>query len=182
MKQEEKKEKEKGGEETNEAGRVIVTAGLGVTKGLEHGDGLEHHGLDVTLAVGTGREELQDELGGLSLTGSRLSGHEDGLVDAVLHHGVVRGLGDGKDVRGEDTNALSLVVLDPRLAVDGQALEGVDGHKNGTRVGLHRFVVCFFFVQTKERKKKKKRQGEQGGRGKGRVGYKRIRGSPCNGP
>jgi len=62
---------------TYETRRVIVTASLGITQGLEHRERSQHHLVDAVLILAltltTLREELHDKLGSLGLTGSGLS-------------------------------------------------------------------------------------------------------------
>jgi len=78
-------------DELSEAGGVVVPDGLGVTEGLEEGVGLDDLLLEDTSAglvrgtegsggTGDGGEVLDDLLGVLGLSGTRLSGDEEGLV------------------------------------------------------------------------------------------------------
>mmetsp|Transcript_21248 Transcript_21248/g.82449 ORF Transcript_21248/g.82449 Transcript_21248/m.82449 type:complete len:356 (-) Transcript_21248:194-1261(-) len=123
-------------DELAEAGGVVVATSLGVTHRLQHGHGGQHHLLDVGRTLGTGREELQDQLGGLSLSSSRLSTDQHGLVQLVLDHSIVGGLGDGEDMGRDLAEAGALVRAHMLARVDGQALIGVDGHENSARVGV----------------------------------------------
>jgi hypothetical protein len=91
-------------DELSETGRVVVTGGLGVTEGLEQRVGGKNTRLEVsdgtTTTIGVS-QVAENVLGGLSLSGSRLSRHNDTLGKAQVAH-VTVGLVGCEKVSGEE--------------------------------------------------------------------------------
>jgi hypothetical protein len=63
--------------------------------------------------------------------------HKYGLVNSSLNHSVVTSLSHSENVRGQETETLSLVVLDPRLTEDRKTLKGIHSYQNRTSVSLY---------------------------------------------
>ena len=76
-------------DELSETRRVVVAGGLGVTEGLEQRVGGENARLKVsncaTASVGIS-EVAENVLGGLGLSGTRLSRHDDALAEGQVAH------------------------------------------------------------------------------------------------
>ena len=144
-------------DELSKTGGVVVPHSLGVAPSLEDGVGLDDLVLKGGLALlplargADGGKVGNDLLGVLSLSGSRLSGDEDRLVDPRIGHALVGALSDCKDVgetlEKENIRLLSIqfYYLGPPLAnvhlhgaegVDGEPLVRVDGDAEEARVGV----------------------------------------------
>jgi len=126
------------------AGGVVVAGGLGVTKRLHDGVGLEDLLLQRLRLLPRRRlllrparhvgQELQHQLHGLRLAGAALAGDDDGLVPEVRHQVAVRVVGDGVDVGRLGAAAAVLVLLHHLRRVAGQQLERVARHQDGRHV------------------------------------------------
>lgn len=77
-------------------------------------------------------------LGVLSLSGSRLSGDQHGLILVVLQHVSVGLIGDGEQMRRHFGSALAHEHSRHRLCVDRKAFVGVDHDAEETGVRLKR--------------------------------------------
>jgi len=120
-----------------ETRRVVVLHGLGVTESLEQRVSLEKLLLELTLLTTTtsnGSKILDNLLGVLSLTGTRLTSDEHGLVLAVSQHGTVGRIGHSENVRGNLITTLADVSADHLVSVDRDSLERVDGNQEKARV------------------------------------------------
>merc|ERR1711970_435725 len=134
-------------DELSEPGGVVVPHSLGVAPSLEDGVGLDDLVLKGGLALlplsrgADGGEVGDDLLGVLGLSGTRLSGDEDGLVVAGVGHALVGALGDGKDVWPALVPPLADVELHGAEGVDGITLVGVDGDTEEAGVGVDQLVL-----------------------------------------
>ena len=106
---------------------------------FQNGVGLENLLFDPRVLARHGRQELQDQLRRLCLSGPRFTGDDDSLVTLVTAHEVVCVVRDGEDVRGQVADLRVLVHFDVLAVVAVQQLVGVDGDKNRARVCLY---VC----------------------------------------
>merc|ERR1719367_1753597 len=79
--------------------------------------------------------------GVLSLSGSRLTGDEDGLVDARVVHALVGSLGNTKDVGPAFGPPFANIDLHGAEGVDGEPLVRVDGNTEEARVGVDQLVL-----------------------------------------
>ena len=139
-------------DEFSEAGGVVVPNGLGVAVRLQHRVRLDHlvfqRGLlllsllDLLASVGADEGKVGDDLlGVLCLSGSRLSGDKDGLVDARVVHALIGSLGNTKDVGPALGPPLADVDLHGAEGVDGEPLVRVDGDTEEARVGVDQLVL-----------------------------------------
>merc|ERR1719454_1634066 len=134
-------------DELSKPGRVIVPHGLGVAPSLKDGVGLDDLVLKGGLALlplsggADGGKVGDDLLGVLSLSGSRLSGDKDGLVDAGVLHALVRGFSNTKDMWPALGSPLAHVDLHGAEGVDGVPLVGVDGDTEEAGVGVDQLVL-----------------------------------------
>ena len=76
----------------------------------------------------------------LRLSGTRLASDENRLVDAVVVHGLVRALSNGKDVRPALGPSVAHVQLHGGQGVDGEPLVRVDGDTEEAGVGVDQLV------------------------------------------
>jgi len=137
-----------------ESGRVIVTGGLGVTKGLHSwvsGDNLVFKRLLVGLS-GTGsgneREVLDDLLGVDGLTGTGLTSNQHRLVVSIHQHVLVSVVGNAVQMWWHFGLSLATVAIDHELAVYWQHLVWVDSDTEKTRVGVdHEYGVSISEVE-----------------------------------
>ena len=74
-------------------------------------------------------------------TSTTLPRNDDRLILVVLCHGRVRGIGDGKDVRGQRSPLLPEVLAHHVGKVEGKELVGVHGDEDGARVGVDLLLV-----------------------------------------
>merc|ERR1711970_1302096 len=134
-------------DELSKPRRVIIPHGLGITPSLEDGVGLDDLVLKGSLTLlplsggADGGEVRDDLLGVLSLSGSRLSCDEDGLVDARVGHALVGGLSHTKDVGPALGPPLANIDLHGAEGVDGETLVRVDGDTEETGVGVDQLVL-----------------------------------------
>merc|ERR1712045_11807 len=134
-------------DELSKAGRVVVPHSFGVTPSLKDGVGLDDLVLKGGLTLlplsggADGGEVGDDLLGVLSLSGSRLSGNKDGLVDARVVHSLIGGLSDTEDMGPALRSPLSHVDLHGAEGVDGETLVGVDGDTEEAGVGVDQLVL-----------------------------------------
>merc|ERR1712012_791929 len=134
-------------DELTESRRVVISDSLGVTPGLQDRVGgnnlLLKRGLSLLpLARGAdGGEVGNDLLGVLSLSSTRLSSNQDGLVAASVGHALVSSLSNGEDVRPALIPPLANIQLHGAEGVDGESLVGVDGDTEETRVGVDELVL-----------------------------------------
>merc|ERR1712045_929708 len=134
-------------DELSKAGRVVVPHSLCIAPGLKDGVGLDDLVLKGGLTLlplsggADGGEVGDDLLGVLSLSGSRLSGDKDGLVDARVVHSLVGGLSDSEDVRPALGSPLANVDLHGAEGVDGVPLVGVDSDTEEAGVGVDQLVL-----------------------------------------
>merc|ERR1712012_696277 len=134
-------------DELTKSGGVVISHSLGVTPGLQ--DRVGGHNLVLKrslsllpLARGADGGEVGDDLlGVLSLSSTRLSSNQDGLVAAGVHHALVSSLSNGEDVRPALIPPLANVQLHGAEGVDGEPLVGVDGDTEETRVGVDELVL-----------------------------------------
>merc|ERR1719500_1334078 len=128
-------------------GGIIVPHSLGISPSLKDGVGLDDLVLKGGLALlplaggADGGEVRDDLLGVLSLSGSRLSGDKDGLVDAGVLHALVRGFSNTKDMWPALGSPLAHVDLHGAEGVDGVPLVGVDGDTEEAGVGVDQLVL-----------------------------------------
>merc|ERR1719391_960587 len=136
-------------DELTEAGRVVVTDGLGVTVGLQGRVGLNNlllkgAGVGALGSLGLGGlwigavegKVLQHLLGVLSLAGTRLAGNEGRLM-LVLHlEKLESAVSDGVQVRGRLVPPLVAVEGSHDGSVHHQPLVGVDTDAEQARVGV----------------------------------------------
>jgi len=94
------------------------------------------------LASSTDAGKVRDDLlGVLSLTGTRLTGNEDRLILASIHHTLVGALSNTKDMRWALAPPHAHVDLHGTLGVDGETFVGVDGDTEETRVGVDELIL-----------------------------------------
>merc|ERR1719376_1141479 len=129
-------------DELSEPGGVVVPHGLGISPSLKDGVGLDNLVLKGGLALlplsggADGGEVRDDLLGVLSLSGTRLSGDKDGLVDHAELHALVGALSHSEDVRPALCPPLTNIQLHGPQGVDGETLVGVDGDTEEAGVGV----------------------------------------------
>merc|ERR1719323_1571537 len=130
-------------DELSETGRVVVPGGLGITIGLKNGVGghnlvLKRDLLLRLLARASGDHGKigDDLLGVLSLSGSRLSSDQHGVVLLVLQHVPVGALSDGPEMRRNLITPLAKIDLADSVGVQRITLVGVDNNHEETRVGV----------------------------------------------
>jgi hypothetical protein len=126
-------------DEFTETRRVVVLVGFGVTEGFQQRVELEELLLERTstsCATSNVGNVLDDLLGVLSLSGTRLTSDEHGLILAVADHHSVSSVGDGEDVRGDFIPSLSAVIVNHGGCVNGNHLVRVDGNAEKSRVGV----------------------------------------------
>merc|ERR1719220_881878 len=134
-------------DELSKPGRVVVPHSLGIAPSLKDRVGLDNLVLKRGLALlplsggADGGEVRDDLLGVLSLSGSRLSGDKDGLVDARVLHALVRGFSNTKDMWPALGSPLAYVDLHGAEGVDGVPLVGVDGDTEEAGVGVDQLVL-----------------------------------------
>merc|ERR1712012_917888 len=134
-------------DELTESRRVVISDSLSITPGLQDRVGgnnlLLKRGLSLLpLARGAdGGEVGNDLLGVLSLSSTRLSSNQDGLVAASVGHALVSSLSNGEDVGPALIPPLANVQLHGAEGVDGESLVGVDGDTEETRVGVDELVL-----------------------------------------
>merc|ERR1719356_426666 len=134
-------------DELSEPGGVVVPHSLGVTPGLKDGVGLDDLVLKGGLSLlplarrADGGEVGDDLLGVLGLSGTRLSGNQDGLVDARVVHALVGSLSHTEDVGPALGTPLAHVDLHGAEGVDGEPLVRVDGDTEEARVGVDQLVL-----------------------------------------
>merc|ERR1719232_1000479 len=135
-------------DELTESGRVVISDSLGITVGFEDGVGLDNLVLKGGLFLltllhllgtraGSNEGKVGDDLlGVLSLSSSRLTSNQDGLIFTFETHGVIGTLSNSKDVGRDFIPPLTTVDSDSSHGVDGEPLVGVDGDTEETRVGV----------------------------------------------
>jgi hypothetical protein len=87
-----------------------------------------------------GRQELQNEFGGLSFAGTGFSRDNDSLVALITLHEVIRVVGDGEDVWRELTQLALLVLFDVLAIVNVEELIRVDSDKDGASISLNKMI------------------------------------------
>jgi hypothetical protein len=130
--------------ELSETGGVVVLVGFGITEGLQKRVEFEQllfKDTSSTTPSGNLGNVLNDLLGVFSLSGSRFSGNEHGLVLTILNHHAVSSIGDGEDVRSNFVTTLSAVEINHVLSVDGNHLVRVDGDTEETGVGVDKVLL-----------------------------------------
>merc|ERR1712243_207116 len=121
-------------DEFTETGRVVISDSLGITPGLQDwvsGNNLVLKGGLSLLPLSRradGGKVGNDLLGVLSLSSTRLSSNEDGLVAASVHHTLVCSLSNGKDMGWNLIPSLANIHLHGSEGVDGESLVGIDGN------------------------------------------------------
>merc|ERR1711881_58859 len=134
-------------DELSKTGGVVIPDSLGITPGLK--DRVSLHNLVLKgcfsllpLARGADSGEVRDDLFGvLSLSSTRLSSNENGLVNTRVDHTLVSSLSNGKNVRPALITPLANIELHGTEGVDGETLVGVDGNTEETRVGVDKLVL-----------------------------------------
>merc|ERR1719515_67378 len=135
--------------DTNEftkTGRVVISDSLGITPGLQDRVGgnnlLLKGGLSLLpLARGADGGKVGDDLlGVLSLSSTRFTSNQDGLVDTRVDHALVGSLSNSKDVGPAFISSLSNIQLHGAEGVDGESLVGIDGDTEETRVGVDKLI------------------------------------------
>merc|ERR1719385_253679 len=133
-------------DELTKSGGVVISHSLGITPGFQDRVGLDNlvlkGGLSLLpLARGADGGKVGDDLlGVLSLSSTRLTGNENRLVGARVHHALVGSLSNGKDVGRALITSLTNIQLHGTESVDGESLVGVDGNTEETRVGVDELV------------------------------------------
>ncbi len=121
---------------------VVVANGLGIAKRLQNGIGLEDLEFQCSQLVhfilfgGNRRQVLDDLFGVFRLAGARFARDKDGLVFAIFHHCVVRGVSHGKNVWRNFIALLVLVHLHNGIVVDWEAAVRIDCDQEEARVRL----------------------------------------------
>ena len=134
-------------DEFTKARRVVISDSLGVTPGLKDRISLNNLVLKRSLSLlplargADGGKVGDDLLGVLSLSSSRLSSNQDGLVAASVHHALVGSLSNGKDVGPAFISSLANIQLHGTEGVDGESLVGIDGDTEETRVGVDELIL-----------------------------------------
>merc|ERR1719346_395707 len=131
-------------DEFSETGRVVVPGGLGVTVGLKNGVGSHNLvlkgdlllGLLAASASGDHGKIGDDLLGVLSLSGSRLSGDQHGVVLLVLQHVPVGALSDGPEMGRDLITPLAKIDLAHSVSVKRVTLVRVDHNHEQAGVGV----------------------------------------------
>merc|ERR1719394_1775478 len=127
-----------------ETRRVVVSGGLGITVGLKNGVGgnnlvLKRDLLLRLLAAGASGNHGKigdDLLGILSLSSTRLTSDQHGVVLLVGQHVPVGSLSNGPKMGWDLITSLSKVDLAAPVGVQGITLVGVDNNNEETRVGV----------------------------------------------
>src|SRR5690606_35142318 len=99
---------------------VVVTKGLGITKGLKKRIGLQDdilHVHDIAGGATYGGDELHDTLRSLCLTSTGLTRNDDALTFVVVSHLAIHLVGETVDVGRHLVGELSLVVDERTVAV-----------------------------------------------------------------
>lgn len=65
-----------------------------------------------------------------------ITADDDALGFSIAHHGVVRGVGDGKDVGWQLAESAILIQFDVFRIVNGVKLEGIDGDEDRPDIGV----------------------------------------------
>jgi len=126
-------------DELTEARRVVVLGGLGVTEGLKERVSLQELLLELalsTLGASNGSEVLNDLLGVLSLTSTRLTGDKHRLRLTLAEEIAVGFITDSEGVGSKLIAALAVVELNDLLVVNGEQLVGVDHDAEESRVSI----------------------------------------------
>merc|ERR1719336_3181258 len=133
-------------DEFTKTGRVVISDSLGITPGLQDRVGGNNLVLKRSLSLlplarrADGGKVGDDLLGVLSLSSTRLTSNQDGLVAASVHHALVGSLSNGKDVGPAFISSLANIQLHGTKSVDGESLVGIDGDTEETRVGVDKLV------------------------------------------
>merc|ERR1719208_64450 len=130
-------------DEFTETGGVVIPGCLGITIGLKNGVGGHNLVLkgDLLLrllarASGNHGKIGDDLLGVLSLSSSRLSSDQHGVVLLVLQHVSVGTLSNGPEMRRNLITPLAKIDLADSVSVQRITLVGVDNNHEETRVGM----------------------------------------------
>merc|ERR1719420_768414 len=131
-------------DELTETRRVVVSGGLGITIGLKNGVGGHNLVLKRDLflrllaagASGNHGKIGDDLLGVLSLSSTRLTSDQHGVVLLVGQHVPVGSLSNGPKMGWDLITSLSQVDLAAPVGVQGITLVGVDNNNEETRVGV----------------------------------------------
>merc|ERR1712213_55380 len=127
-------------------GRVVIPDSLGITPGLQDRVGGNNVVLMRSLSLlplargADGSKVGDDLLGVLSLSSTRLSSNQDGLVVTSVHHALVGSLSNGKDVGPAFISSLANIQLHGAEGVDGESLVRIDGDTEETRVGVDELI------------------------------------------
>merc|ERR1711963_30828 len=133
-------------DEFTKTGRVIISDSLGITPGLQDRVGGNNLVLKRSLSLlplargADGGKVGDDLLGVLSLSSTRLSSNQDGLVVTSVHHALVGSLSNGKDVGPAFISSLANIQLHSTESVDGESLVRIDSNTEETRVGVDKLV------------------------------------------
>ena len=129
-------------DELTKSGRVVIPRSFGITIRLQDGVGghnlvLQGDLLLTLLSRGCNHGQVRDNLFGvLSLSSTRLTSDEHGLILSVEQHVTVGSLRDGPQMRWDFIPPLAQVQLDHSWGVDGEPLVRVDDNAEEARVGV----------------------------------------------
>merc|ERR1719443_1191546 len=131
-------------DEFTETRRVVISGGLGITVGLKNGVGGHNLVLkgDLLLrllasrASGNHGKIGDDLLGVFSLSSTRLTGDQHGVVLLVLQHVPVGSLSNGPEMGWDLITSLTKIDLADSVGVQRITLVGVDNNNEETRVGV----------------------------------------------